>query len=1110
MTRDPFYQQIIARLNGRLDPELFERCVTVLLRSSYPGLVPIRGGGDMGMDGAIADGAGRAYPLVCTVGEDVIGNLRKSLESYLEGQGPRRHVVSATAQALTPARQRNLEAAAEELGFTLVAVHEQADFANRLYRDPRWCVELLALPHDPPPLSALPRTVRPAPVGELIGRADDLAWLRAATGDVLVVGQPGMGKTAILAEMARSDDGLFVVTEDVGKIMAGVREYQPPALLVDDAHLRTDLLTELRRQREETGAAFRIVADCWPGERDAVARALRATATATRRLEPLTRKEIAAVIRARGITGPDSLTRELIRQADGRPGLAVTLCDICLREETTRAVVLGDALAQDVRGTFERLVGTDAVTALACFAVGGGGGMGVEDVAGYLGLSLARVQEVVSGLAAGGVLAEAAPQRLVVRPEALRHALVRDVFFGGASALPVANLLARAPAPEEATRTLIGARARGGRARVPFDMIAPRLNWASDRTCLEFAFLDEYECRWVLATHPDRLRAVAEAALEYVPVEAADRLLAASAEAGGEWATTLLRQWAEGAFPGSGEPVRRRRAVVRAATRWLDAGRDPRPAVVSVCAALSPSYTEWDTDPADHLRVVRRFGLITDEEKVAVQALWPNVRDRLWAVAAGDWQPLQEFHRVWAYPGLAQVHVSQETVAMMTGFAAGVLADLAQLWRDRPGLLHWAWQMADVQGVELAIALPPDFVTLYSFRDRADDWQGRMAREQEAARVMATRWANEAPEAVAARLAAFEAEASVPGFHSWPRWGSFVCAEIAVRATNPGAWADAFGAAGLPGDLVAPFLGRAVTVGESGWEDRVAAALDRPGAEGAAVSLVLGLPAEPPTRLWEAVWTRLPRFAKLVLVAASKQMPEARVTALLQHPDPKVAAEAAMGEWYSEPAGSVRPPIAAAWRDAVVRGADHVPDAAWEMFPGLARDWLAARIARRDRPCHPDHPPESAVFERLTTQERSDLLATMPIDALWRGGIVARLVGDDADLFALLLTDSRLKRVRLAPLRRPPDGAWQALAASALVAGIEPEEVARAAFDEAGWFRGSESDHWRPWLDGFAALTHATDLRLREVGEIGLEQAERRIAAASREERHEAVYGDLS
>ena len=83
MIRDPFYRDIIEALNGKLDPELFEQCATDLLRDIYPGLVPIRGGSDAGMDGAIGDTEGVAFPLVATTQENVIGNFTKSLKSAL-------------------------------------------------------------------------------------------------------------------------------------------------------------------------------------------------------------------------------------------------------------------------------------------------------------------------------------------------------------------------------------------------------------------------------------------------------------------------------------------------------------------------------------------------------------------------------------------------------------------------------------------------------------------------------------------------------------------------------------------------------------------------------------------------------------------------------------------------------------------------------------------------------------------------------------------------------------------------------------------------------------------------------------------------------------------
>ncbi len=102
MIRDPLYRDILDGLDGRLDPELFEQCsIDLLRREAFPALVPIRGGSDAGMDGAVADGEGPAYPLVCTTGKDVIGNLTRSLDSYLADDGSRRLVVVATSQALT-------------------------------------------------------------------------------------------------------------------------------------------------------------------------------------------------------------------------------------------------------------------------------------------------------------------------------------------------------------------------------------------------------------------------------------------------------------------------------------------------------------------------------------------------------------------------------------------------------------------------------------------------------------------------------------------------------------------------------------------------------------------------------------------------------------------------------------------------------------------------------------------------------------------------------------------------------------------------------------------------------------------------------------------------
>ncbi len=84
MKQDAFYLSIVDGLSRNLDPDLFEACVTDILRTEYPTLVPIPGGTDAGQDGAIADGLGVPFPLVVTTEKDVIGNLTKSLKSYLK------------------------------------------------------------------------------------------------------------------------------------------------------------------------------------------------------------------------------------------------------------------------------------------------------------------------------------------------------------------------------------------------------------------------------------------------------------------------------------------------------------------------------------------------------------------------------------------------------------------------------------------------------------------------------------------------------------------------------------------------------------------------------------------------------------------------------------------------------------------------------------------------------------------------------------------------------------------------------------------------------------------------------------------------------------------
>ena len=114
-----------------------------------------------------------------------------------------------------------------------------------------------------------------------------------------------------------------------------------------------------------------------------------------RYLGELTRDEIVQVVHNAGLEGSNELVREIVNQSAGRPGLAITLADICLKGGV-KDVVLGDALERNISTYLSKLVGDQASVVLAAFAVGGNAGLPLNVVAEELRVSLPDVQTIVT------------------------------------------------------------------------------------------------------------------------------------------------------------------------------------------------------------------------------------------------------------------------------------------------------------------------------------------------------------------------------------------------------------------------------------------------------------------------------------------------------------------------------------------------------------------------------------------------------------------------------------------------------------------------------------------------------------------------------------------
>ena len=456
MNRDSLYEKILDRLGKVTDDKLFEACVCDLLRPQWPTMVPVPGGDDAGVNGAWVDDRGRGI-LIATTSPKVIGNVTKNLARHLKSGVKGRQVLVVTSQPLSPTRCRNIENRIAELGFR--SAHQpytQQAIANLLYHDSRWLGDLLGLSGHPMALSRVPKTPRPMRNLPLIGRDDDLEWLTKTGGDRLLVGQPGIGKTFLCQEYVNRGLGLFAVEDDIHRLADAIRDQEPSAIVIEDAHLRRSVTDDLRRYREEMGADFAIIADSWPGDASAVQLALGMPDSQCRELKQLPPKSIVAILNAADIAGPTWLLHVLVRQSMGLPGRAAMLAQVC-RTGNVRKVFEGRALASLVETTFSRLLSPHAIQILAAFAIGGQEGMRIDDVARILGFPPGEVRQDISGLAFGGVVHDLGGQAVSVLPAPLRSALVRDYFFLRPAALPLEPFLDAAQSLGSACSALIGA-----------------------------------------------------------------------------------------------------------------------------------------------------------------------------------------------------------------------------------------------------------------------------------------------------------------------------------------------------------------------------------------------------------------------------------------------------------------------------------------------------------------------------------------------------------------------------------------------------------------------------------------------------------------------------
>ena len=1116
--KDPHHGAILEAMSGRLDPEVFEACASELVRQEGWRVVPVRGGRDDGFDGAVADGEGEPFPVVITTSQNPLGNLRQNLKRVKDKGWQVDRAIFATPRRITPAMRGKLRETARELGFNLVQIYDQDWFAYRLYRNPEWCKRLLGVTGRPRALSIFPKSQRPVLGNQIFGRESEMGWLMARQSDCLLVGVPGSGKTFLLRSLALQGLALFLVDDDLGQIANDLRELQPGAVIIDDAHVNLGLIETFALVRRQVGAGhIPIIATCWSSEAVTVRSALQVASEDVLALELIDADTMVKIIKAAGVEGPNNLISAIRQQADGRPGLAATLASLCLRGDV-RQVVSGEALIDQLAPGLDRMLGLDSRWLLAPFALGGDGGLKQTNAARLLRKSDYDISFSLAHLATAGIVRERPNSAVSVEPEPMRWALVRDIFFGGVGSLDYAPFLQVAENRRDLLETLIGAHSRG--ASIP-DLLSHIKEEASPRLWSAYASVGPRETEYVIKEHPELVVEIAPFGLIHAPELVIPKLLDKVRGENQDFAFSsneplkIIETWALDPFLTEGEILYRRSMLAQVTKQWWKRAGETDTAVRVMCIALSPKAASAVSDPGAGRTIKLHRGILHGPLLRELVGRWPVAMEIMRDTENVPWDEIDGLVWEWRYGSPSNADLPSETLIMMGEFVERILRDLAKISEQHSGIQYRLRAMSDMAGLRIPLALDLEFSAVYPEKPvrTLDD-------DAEIAENLAERWANKSIDRIAELLAKIQTEALLAGVDFPPVQLQVFCQQLAENISDPIAAAEEFMERKLEGDLVRPFLYRAATENHAGWKSLVQRCIDTDMYEGDGIAVIVTIP-EPPHEMLSEALARSGKILHFIEWSCLRgDVPEATLEAMLRWSDPLIAFTAAIGHWRAKPAGSVGESHIEAWNQAILRsagfedlrfnGSGYWLSEILSTDGALAADWMLSKMRSGDSAFYVSvEQLAGKAIGAMSIEQRRKVLMGIPANLIWMPPEIIRfLVGKDLSLYKELLGSSDQSSFHLWPLTGQLDRFWLQKAILALGEGYSVDQVIDSTLAAGGVWSGHESGMWAERRIAFEALEDLqdSDLRVSRLAHRGAEIMGEYEKQALERERYEAVH----
>lgn len=1154
--------------DGPVDATEFERCAVALLTAVYPGLSAVEGGHDFGRDADIYfphdPDATRRGRLLATTGK-ARDNVARGLTRMKEEGIHADLIVVACTTPLTARQRTSIEDLCRDFGVDDAHIYARDWLVENLAKRPEWREKVLHISGELGSLLRLPVTLQaqPDPLPDLVGRDEDVRSLRTALDsgcDVIVSGAAGIGKTRVVSSLG--DNVLFLEPATPDRVIDDLRAHKPTAVIVDDAHGRAEELALLRRARLQEGLSFRIVATTWPDRAGDIAAEL--PGYETHHLDVLDGASMDAIVQSTGITGYYA-RMVILRQAEGRAGWALALCDM-VRTGKAGEVVTGTAFADHVEGFLRRATQSAvAVDTLACIAaLRQVGDDELSVLAGMIGIPLGEMTDLLTRVARHGLLDHVGgawrlqpalrgpliarwffrdpPMRawtsLVTAPgheTDLLDAALETVAVGADTARPIVDAwissLPDVTAWDAATWNLVDKYAALG---------SDEATWAVDAAvrCLEHPRPTRTVLNVTLDPSGDTARGLLVAVARQHLHPAAIRALLDMAVTGPRGRpqdpddpVRVLGDLACRIDPDFGTNTLPRRRVVEATAAWIAvSARERWPLGAEVIeAAMSPRVSGTWQGPGDQFTLTFSQGVDPAANLVETVTLWISVDKLLRSdhdVPPGAIRYLLDLTDEWLRLGAARVPERDEVDEAQTdaGAAGGraFLDSLRPHIAKSPGLALRAQQLLDdlqVTDIE-PFAVDDDMVDLVGRMPawRADDYEAHHSQRRREVEALAERIAALEVPAAVARVVELQRQADLLGDRSDLYWLADILKE---RMHNPHAWLTAAREESCA-PLVQAALERVLTTAplDANVTD-VRAALADPTTRVAAISAALTATTvtEPVAVVLtdltgEDVWI----FERLFVRNADEVL-----YALLTHPVRAVRSAAAISFAVGTPHGPALPENwRSTWEDAVrdLHAEELDQHSRWragELLKHLAKEqpalfttWFDRRLDEEIADGYVREPEPHGCRNSLTVlprELRAPLARKIAGVPRFGGTLLTELLGHDRTLAEELLDDGSVSLNYLgSALCGQRNDVLLTLGPLLVSRGVDPESVAEAAGSVMS-FIGRESEAHAATEKYFQSLGEAPDSALRAIGEAGIRQQQILYAHALRREIDERRRG---